>query len=29
MLRKSKKPVILVVNKVDRVGDVPPEVYGL
>lgn len=27
MLRKSKKPVILVVNKVDRVGDVPPEVY--
>lgn len=27
MLRKSKKPVILVVNKVDRVGDLPPEVY--
>jgi len=27
MLRKSKKPVILTVNKVDRVGDPPPEVY--
>jgi len=27
MLRKSKKPVILVVNKVDRVGEVPAEVY--
>lgn len=27
ILRKSKKPVILVVNKVDRVGDLPPEVY--
>lgn len=27
MLRKAKKPVILVVNKVDRVGDPPPEVY--
>ncbi len=27
MLRKSKKPVILVVNKVDRVGELPAEVY--
>ena len=27
MLRKTKKPVILTVNKVDRVGDPPPEVY--
>lgn len=27
MLRKSKKPVILVVNKVDRVGELPTEVY--
>lgn len=27
MLRKSKKPVLLVVNKVDRIGDTPPEVY--
>ncbi|OPZ87466.1 MAG: GTPase Der [Firmicutes bacterium ADurb.Bin419] len=27
MLRKSKKPVILVVNKVDRVGEAPAEVY--
>jgi GTP-binding protein len=27
LLRKSKKPVILVVNKVDRVGDLPAEVY--
>lgn len=27
MLRKANKPVILVVNKVDRVGDPPPEVY--
>ncbi|MCX7711899.1 MAG: ribosome biogenesis GTPase Der [Clostridia bacterium] len=27
MLRKTNKPVILVVNKVDRVGDPPPEVY--
>ena len=27
MLRKSNKPVILTVNKVDRVGDPPPEVY--
>lgn len=27
MLRKTKKPVIVVVNKIDRVGDPPPEVY--
>ena len=27
MLRKTKKPVILVCNKCDRVGAVPPEVY--
>jgi GTP-binding protein len=27
MLRKSRKPVILTVNKVDKVGDLPPEVY--
>ncbi len=27
MLRKSNKPVILTVNKVDRVGDPPPEIY--
>ncbi|NTV89448.1 MAG: ribosome biogenesis GTPase Der [Clostridiales bacterium] len=27
MLRKSKKPVILVVNKVDRVGEPPADVY--
>ncbi|QNU68321.1 ribosome biogenesis GTPase Der [Ruminiclostridium herbifermentans] len=27
MLRKSNKPVILTVNKVDKVGDPPPEVY--
>lgn len=27
MMRKSGKPVILVANKVDRVGDPPPEVY--
>lgn len=27
LLRKSKKPVLLVVNKVDRTGDIPPEVY--
>ncbi|NLD48542.1 MAG: ribosome biogenesis GTPase Der [Clostridiaceae bacterium] len=27
MLRKTQKPVILVVNKVDRVGDPPAEVY--
>lgn len=27
MLRKSRKPVILTVNKVDKIGDVPPEFY--
>lgn len=27
ILRKSKKPIILVVNKVDRVGELPAEVY--
>lgn len=27
MLRKSKKPVVLAVNKVDNVGEPPPEVY--
>jgi len=27
MLRKANKPVVLVVNKVDNVGDPPPEVY--
>ncbi len=27
MLKKSRKPVIPVVNKVDKVGDVPPEYY--
>lgn len=27
MLKKSRKPVIPVVNKVDRIGDVPPEYY--
>lgn len=27
LLRKSKKPVMLVVNKVDRIGEMPPEVY--
>ena len=27
MLRRSKKPVILAVNKVDKVGELPPEVY--
>lgn len=27
MLRKSAKPVILAVNKVDTVGDLPPEFY--
>jgi GTP-binding protein len=27
MLRKSKKPVILVVNKVDKVGEMPAEAY--
>ena len=27
MLKKSHKPIVLCVNKVDRVGDVPPEYY--
>jgi GTP-binding protein len=27
MLRKSNKPVVLAVNKVDNVGEPPPEVY--
>jgi GTP-binding protein len=27
MLRKSKKPVIVIVNKVDRIGQTPAEVY--
>ena len=27
MLRKTKKPVILTVNKVDKIGEPPPEVY--
>ena len=27
MLRKTQKPVVLIVNKVDKTGDVPPEVY--
>ena len=27
MLKKSKKPVIPVINKVDRIGDIPPEFY--
>ncbi|HBE12672.1 MAG TPA: ribosome biogenesis GTPase Der, partial [Clostridiales bacterium] len=27
MLKRSRKPVILAVNKVDGVGDVPPEFY--
>lgn len=27
MLRKTKKPVILAVNKCDHVGDTPPEAY--
>ena len=27
MLHKAQKPIILAVNKVDRVGDPPPEVY--
>lgn len=26
-LRRSKKPVVIAVNKCDHVGDVPPEVY--
>ncbi len=27
MLKKSGKPLVLCVNKVDRIGDVPPEFY--
>ncbi|MDP4118564.1 MAG: ribosome biogenesis GTPase Der [Bacillota bacterium] len=27
MLHKSKKPIVLAVNKVDKVGDPPPEMY--
>lgn len=27
MLRKTKKPIILVCNKCDKVGDPPPEIY--
>lgn len=27
MLRKSNKPLVLVANKVDNVGDPPPEIY--
>ncbi len=27
MLRKSQKPVVLCVNKVDRIGEPPPDVY--
>lgn len=27
LLRKSKKPVILAVNKVDTIGNTPPEIY--
>ena len=27
MLRKTNKPVILAVNKVDNVGEPPPEIY--
>lgn len=27
MLKRTKKPVILVCNKCDRVGEVPPEIY--
>ncbi|MCR4435831.1 MAG: ribosome biogenesis GTPase Der [Clostridiales bacterium] len=27
MLRKTNKPVVVAVNKVDRVGETPPEVY--
>ena len=29
MLRKSKKPVVLVCNKADNIGEVPPEVYEI
>lgn len=27
LLRKSKKPIVLCVNKVDNVGNTPPEIY--
>lgn len=27
MLRKTRKPVVLIVNKVDKTGETPPEVY--
>lgn len=27
MLRKTRKPVVLAINKIDNVGDPPPEVY--
>lgn len=27
MLRKSKKPVVVAVNKVDNIGELPPEAY--
>ena len=27
ILRKANKPVIMAINKVDNVGDPPPEVY--
>lgn len=27
LLRKTHKPIVLIVNKVDKVGDTPPEVY--
>lgn len=27
ILRKAKKPIILAVNKVDRVGEIPPDAY--
>lgn len=27
IIRKSKKPILLAVNKVDRVGENPPEIY--
>jgi GTP-binding protein len=27
MLRKTAKPIIMVVNKIDNVGDPPPEIY--
>jgi len=27
MLRKTRKPIVLICNKVDKLGDTPPEVY--